>query len=107
MRTRKKKYYDYGLTNRDVNNVFRFLGGMTAEQGEDVYSVLTDNMPEYMANLIYRALSEKKGYYCLANEEEMFCLKEDFYGYRRKAIALINEYLRSNNNGKKVHTGRA
>lgn len=99
MRTRKKKYLDYGLTEKDVKNTFRFLRRMKKREKEEVKRLLEENLPEYIAETICRALIEGKGYYALAAETQMLCVKADFYGYRRKAIYIIHEWREKN--GKK------
>lgn len=92
MRTRKKKYSDYGITKREKEYIMQYCRQADSEQKEIIKAALSD-MDPYIGQLVLNSLLHGLSY------EEMFCRdyiyigKGDFYGYRRKGIAAIKRWM--------------
>lgn len=92
MRTRYKKYADYGLTKEDVHKTYTWLNGLQPDQKEAVKKIIAQ-LPPGISHYVFLALTEHKGYYRLYSIGLDYC-KADFYGYKRKGLWLVNQYLR-------------
>lgn len=95
MRTRYKKYRDYGLTKEVVQETYRWLNNLQPEQKKIVKEIV-GQLPEGISEYVFLALTERKGYYGLYNTGLDYC-KADFYGYKRKGLWLVYNYLKNNN----------
>jgi len=91
MRTRYKRYEQYGLSKEDVEAVFVWLNEKITESEMDLLKKeISCNMPEYVASFIYVALTEHKGYTTLVKNAGLCMLAEDFYGYKRKGVWIAS-----------------
>ena len=92
MRTRYKRYDQYGLSKSDVESVFFWLNNsITPAEAKKLKQEIQSRMPEYVSHYIYQALTEKKGYTPLVKHEGLCMLAEDFYGYKRKGVWIASE----------------
>lgn len=87
MKTRYKKYSDYGMTKADVISTYEWLNACTDDDKQMVRVIVAD-LPPAVAEYVYLALTERMGYASLC------CLgldygKSDFYGYKRKGLFLV------------------
>lgn len=92
MKTRNKKYSDYGLNEEKVQKTYDFLNSCSDQQKEDVTDIIEQNLPEYVAEFIILALLEHKGYNTL-RKMGLSYMANDFYGYKRKGVYLVSRYL--------------
>lgn len=93
MRTRYKKYEDWGLTKRQVLDAYEFLNsGLSELIKHDLISILNENLPAAVSEYVILALLEQKGYNTLEKMGLTYA-KSDFYGYKRKGLWLVANYL--------------
>ena len=95
MRTRYKKYEDYGLNTKDVERTYKWLNRLTEDQKAAVEKVVTAAVPEQISRYVFLALTEHKGYDSL-RKMGLDYAKNDFYGYKRKGLYEIFKWRRNN-----------
>lgn len=88
MRTRDTSYKDYQLNNDDVNNILLFCRQNTTESNNILFKCAFESNASIGADLFY-SLSQDVSYERLDAIKSVSYPKNDFYGYRRKCIALI------------------
>lgn len=105
MRTREKRYADYGLTDDRVKELLTFC--RNPDNAEIVRKAADAANPLISGNL-FVSLTTGKGYdkqfryvYCAPST------KADFYAYRRLAVATLNILLREGDDGKWEDGGAA
>lgn len=94
MRTRYKKYQDYGLTKKEVQETYSWLNTLQPEQKNEIQGIIQATLPQGISQYVFLALTEHKGYYTLYDIGLDYC-KADFYGYKRKGLWIVSEYLKS------------
>lgn len=95
MRTREKSYYDYGITNDEVKYIKEFCRNADKGQQNLIRYALSDIQP-YIAPYIFYSLINNISYDKICAKNYICICKDDFYAYRRKAIASIKESLIKN-----------
>lgn len=93
MRTRYKKYQDYGLSKKEVQETYAWLNSLQPDQKENV-AAICEQLPQGISKYVFLALTEHKGYYKLYDMGLDYC-KADFYGYKRKGLWLVAQHLKS------------
>lgn len=94
MRTRTAKYSDYGISEQDKVEILKYCREAQGEGLDLIREVLKRIKSEYVAQLLYRNLTTGISYDKMAKTEQLYVVKEDFYGYRRKAISLLKKALK-------------
>lgn len=92
MRTRNKKYSDYGMSMEEVKNAYDWLNNCSASDKEHVHNMVSEQLPPAVAEYVYLALTEHRGYWNLYGKGLDYS-KNDFYGYKRKGLYLVNEKI--------------
>ena len=64
MRTRYKKYQDYGLSKKEVQETYAWLNSLQPDQKENV-AAICEQLPQGISKYVFLALTEHKGYYKL------------------------------------------
>lgn len=95
MRTRYKKYSDYGIPSREVIETIEYLNGLEGQARKDVINVIADKLPPYIADYIAMALLENAGYNTMTRKYDLMMLKEDFYGWKRKGVVSVWEWRKA------------
>lgn len=92
MRTRKKKYSDYGVSIEEVAKLKEYCKDMDAESDRLLYEAACMTEPS-LADKLYKSLKNRTSYDTMEKQGHMFISKGDFYGYRRKCICLFRDKL--------------
>lgn len=93
MKTRYKKYQDYGLTREEVEKAYFYLNNnITDSQADELRTELDGNMPVCIAGYVADALLHKKAYDRLLIDGLDYG-KSDFYGYKRKGLSIVVRLL--------------
>ncbi len=93
MRTRYKKYTDYGLDKREVLQLFEYLNNLQdAKEKENIKKIIYNGIPAGASEYVFLALMEHRGYDYLCKKGLTYG-KSDFYGYKRKGLWLIHDNL--------------
>lgn len=93
MRTRYKKYIDYGLNKSDVMKLFDYLNNSSDRDKEQIRILLCENLPCGISEFVYLALTEHRGYDYLTRCGLTYG-KADFYGYKCKGLHLVDIFLK-------------
>lgn len=93
MRTRYKKYTDYGLTQDEVRETYDWLNTLAGSDLEIVKDIMVNELPPSIGEYVFMALTQRKGYYKLYHLGLDYC-KSDFYGYKRKGLSIANTYMK-------------
>ena len=95
MKTRNKNYEDYGLSVDDRVQILDFC--QKAEENKQdkmiVMGALNEVGSAYTAMILYEALTKGLSYEKLDKKRGLVIGKEDFYGYRRKAMEAVKRYM--------------
>ena len=91
MRIRKKKLTDYGISEERGAELLE-LAAMKENQRTVCKAASLSN--PYLAPYLVKSLQEKVGYDRLFGSMYFRpCVRQDFYGYRRKTLAIIDRLL--------------
>lgn len=91
MRTRYKKYSDYGLTNDDIQSVMQYCSSDEADTDMIMSCAIMAN--DALAGYLYESVVNRASY---GSMYFVPITKTDFYAYRRKMIAIICKCMREN-----------
>lgn len=92
MRTREKGYKDYGLTQEEVEKILEWCKKPTFKENLLLLEC-AKKANEYFFNDVYFSLVKGLSYERLDQKSYQECYKVDFYGYRRKTLALFRDAL--------------
>lgn len=100
MRTRKKQYTDYGMSDERVRELLAFC--RNPDNAEMVRKASSAANP-WLSNFIFVSLTTGKGFdRQFRYAYHLPSTKADFYAYRRLAVAVLDIMLREGDNGKWV-----
>ncbi len=93
MRTRKKKFSDYGMTPEEGKKVKEYCRHMDSDRQRLLLETAIAAAPGIGIS-VYKSLIMGVGYYQLLHEEyDLPASSDDFYAYKRKTIAEFYKKL--------------
>lgn len=94
MRTREKGYSFYGITKERLSEIKDYC--KTTDQTAQRLIVLSayEAKPVYGTAIAYSLLNNFASYVRVGQKINIDMLERDFYAYRRKAVAILNEKLK-------------
>lgn len=91
MRTRKKKLTDYGISEQRGTELLKLAA---LEENQETVCRAANMSNPYLAPYLVKSLQKKVGYDRLFGSMYFRpCIRQDFYGYRRKTLAIIDQLL--------------
>ncbi len=94
--TRNKKLKDYGIPEEDIEKLNTMLKDFPAEYGYLLSSAALSACPKntVIADMIIENILHRKSYRKISKERYIPMNPKDFYGYRRKTVAVLYERMR-------------
>ena len=94
MRTREMSLVDHGVFPGDEENLKKYCRNLSAEERLILFQCAISAAPG-LEIAIYESLISGEGYRTLIRQGRQILIKEDdFYAYRRKAMAEFYDWLR-------------
>ena len=94
MRTREMSLVDHGVFPGDEENLKKYCRNLSAEERLILFQCTISAAPG-LEIAIYESLISGEGYRTLIRQGRQILIKEDdFYAYRRKALAEFYDWLR-------------
>ena len=90
MRTREKKLSDYGISLERAQELLLLA---RQEQNRDLLRRAAENSCPGLSDSLLKSLTEGIGYWSICSWVYIPATKADFYGYRRKTLAVFNNLL--------------
>ena len=90
MRTREKKYSDYGITEERKKALYEYCHASPDIELVTI-AAMYSNFP--LHKLLIRSLINGESWRTLSHKEYIPAGEKDFYGYRRKALGNLNALL--------------
>ena len=96
MLTRNKKLKDYGIPAEDIEKLNAMLKDFPAEYGYLLSSAALSARPKntVIADMVVENILHRKSYRKISKERYIPMNPKDFYGYRRKTVAVLYERMR-------------
>lgn len=96
MLTRNKKLKDYGIPEEDIEKLNTMLKDFPAEYGYLLSSAALSACPKntVIADMVIENILHRKSYRKISKERYIPMNPKDFYGYRRKTVAVLYERMR-------------
>ena len=96
MLTRNKKLKDYGIPAEDIEKLNTMLKDFPAEYGYLLSSAALSACPKntVIADMVIENILHRKSYRKISKEKYIPMNPKDFYGYRRKTVAVLYERMR-------------
>ena len=96
MLTRNKKLKDYGIPAEDIEKLNTMLKDFPAEYGYLLSSAALSACPKntVIADMVIENILHRKSYRKISKERYIPMNPKDFYGYRRKTVAVLYERMR-------------
>lgn len=96
MLTRNKKLKDYGILAEDIEKLNTMLKDFPAEYGYLLTSAALSACPKntVIADMVIENILHRKSYRKISKERYIPMNPKDFYGYRRKTVAVLYERMR-------------
>lgn len=96
MLTRNKKLKDYGIPAEDIEKLNTMLKDFPAEYGYLLTSAALSACPKntVIADMVIENILHRKSYRKISKERYIPMNPKDFYGYRRKTVAVLYERMR-------------
>lgn len=96
MLTRNKKLKDYGIPAEDIEKLNTMLKDFPAEYGYLLTSAALSACPKntVIADMVVENILHRKSYRKISKERYIPMNPKDFYGYRRKTVAVLYERMR-------------
>lgn len=94
MRTREAKLSDYGVFPEDEKKLLRRCRESTREERQTLLGFCIKSAPEGLEVPVYESLVTGRSYDEIHKRDYIPAKKDDFYGYRRKAMGLFYDFLR-------------
>ncbi len=95
MRTREAGYKDYGMTEKETNQLLKLCQNADSETEKLLLMAAQESSRPLAADLFY-GLKHNLSYEDMCKRSYVFANKSDFYGYRRKTLFLFKEKLKEN-----------
>lgn len=94
--TRNKKLKDYGIPAEDIEKLNTMLKDFPAEYGYLLSSAALSACPKntVIADIVIENILHRKSYRKISKERYIPMNPKDFYGYRRKTVAVLHERMR-------------
>ncbi len=91
MRTRNRKLIHYGITEARGRELLQLA---TQEDYRDLVCQAAELSNSYLASYLVKSLRQGIGYDRIFGRRYIYpCTRADFYGYRRKTLAIIDRLL--------------
>ncbi|MCD8371232.1 MAG: hypothetical protein LUC94_13090 [Clostridiales bacterium] len=87
MRTRHKRLTDYGIPESEVNGLYDLCRNLDDRGRELLHVAAVDSCPPGIAEYIFKSLTDGSSYDAMSKSQWIPIGRDDFYGYRRKALA--------------------
>ena len=96
MLTRNKKLKDYGIPAEDIEKLNTMLKDFPAEYGYLLSGAALSACPKntVIADMVIENILHRKSYRKISKERYIPMNPKDFYGYRRKTVAVLYERMR-------------
>ncbi len=96
MLTRNKKLKDYGIPAEDIEKLNTMLKDFPSEYGYLLSSAALSACPKntVIADMVVENILHRKSYRKISREKYVPMNPKDFYGYRRKTVAVLYERMR-------------
>ena len=96
MLTRNKKLKDYGIPAEDIEKLNTMLKDFPAEYEYLLSSAALSACPKntVIADMVIENILHRKSYRKISKERYIPMNQKDFYGYRRKTVAVLYERMR-------------
>lgn len=96
MLTRNKKLKDYGIPAEDIEKLNTMLKDFPAKYGYLLSGAALSACPKntVIADMVIENILHRKSYRKISEERYIPMNPKDFYGYRRKAVAVLYERMR-------------
>lgn len=96
MLTRNKKLKDYGIPAEDIEKLNTMLKDFPTEYGYLLTSAALSACPKntVIADMVVENILHRKSYRKISRERYIPMNPKDFYGYRRKTVAVLYERMR-------------
>lgn len=96
MLTRNKGLKDYGIPAEDIKKLNMMLKDFPVEYANLLSSAALSACPEgtVIPNMIIENILHRKSYRKISKERYIPMNPKDFYGYRRKTVAVLYERMR-------------
>ena len=96
MLTRNKKLKDYGIPAEGIEKLNTMLKDFPAEYGYLLSSAALSACPKntVIADMVIENILHRKSYRKISKERYIPMNPKDFYGYRRKTVAVLYEKMR-------------
>lgn len=96
MLTRNKKLKDYGIPAEDIEKLNTMLKDFPAEYGYLLSSAALSACPKntVISDMVIENILHRKSYRKISRERYIPMNPKDFYGYRRKTVAVLYERMR-------------
>ena len=94
--TRNKKLKDYGIPAEDIKKLNTMLKDFPAEYGYLLSSAALSACPKntVISDMVIENILHRKSYRKISRERYIPMNPKDFYGYRRKTVAVLYERMR-------------
>lgn len=96
MLTRNKKLKDYGIPAENIEKLNTMLKDFPAEYGYLLTGAALSACPKntVIADMVIENILHRKSYRKISKERYIPMNPKDFYGYRRKTVAVLYERMR-------------
>ena len=94
MRTRKKKLSDYGVPVEDGKKILALCRMANKKERQELMQICISSAPCGIEVFVYWSLVLGMSYDEILKKEYIAATKDDFYGYRRKAMAQFYDWMR-------------
>lgn len=94
MRTRQKSLVDFGVYPEDINRLKDICQKATPEQRHDILHCCISSCPPGIELLVYESIVTNKSYDRIMKTKYIPAKRDDFYAYKRKAMAMFYDTLR-------------
>lgn len=91
MRTREMKFSDYGISPERAQELLLLA---RQEQNRDLLRRAAESSCPGLSDSLVKSLTEGIGYWSICSWVYIPATKADFYGYRRKTLAVFNNLLK-------------
>lgn len=94
MRTRKKKLSDYGVFPEDEKKILAMCRMADKQERQELMQICIASAPCGIEVYLYWSMTLNMSYDEISKKEYIAATRDDFYGYRRKAMAKFYDWLR-------------
>ena len=94
VRTRDMSLSDHGVFPEDEKRLLNRCRDATSDERHDLLHACIDAAPDGLEIYVYQSLVTGKSYDAIFRTDYIPAKKDDFYAYRRKAMAVFYNLLR-------------